>query len=412
MNRLLLTLFVLFNVFISSFGYSDENKATYWQPQRKGANFFNKTPTEDWFIAAKEAGIQFARLCCDKWQSESRDFLLEDADSFRMIPATDFEVLKNALDQAYHHNVKIVITLLSLPGSRWKQNNNDQDDLRIWQDEKYQTQAILFWKELASLLKEHPAVVGYNILNEPHPERLFGIDDFREIEFQKWYQVVEGSLADLNLFYKKVASAIREVDSTTPIILDTGLYATPWAISYLHPINEQGILYSFHMYEPYAYTTRKINNGKYEYPGSLPTQLVDAEANFGKEPSIHWDEKALQEFLEPISLWQKKFQIPSSQILVGEFGCDRTSKGAENYLESLIRIFDTHHWHWAFYSFREDCWDSMDYELGKDKLPWKYWEALKQGVSLDPFRYDNSLFHILKNGLNRDNESLSKNSSD
>ncbi len=132
MNRLLLTLFVMFNVFIISFGCSDENNADYWQTQRKGANFFNKTPTEDWFIAAKEAGIQFARLCCDKWQSESRDFLLGDADSFRMIPVADFEVLKNTLDQANRHNVKIVITLLSLPGSRWKQNNHDQDDLRIW----------------------------------------------------------------------------------------------------------------------------------------------------------------------------------------------------------------------------------------------------------------------------------------
>lgn len=287
MNRLLLTLFVLFEVFISSFGYSDENKAAYLQTQRKGANFFNKTPTEDWFIAARETGIQFARLCCDKWQSESRDFLLGDADSFSAIPVADFEVLKNTLDHAHRHNVKIVITLLSLPGSRWKQNNNDQDDLRIWQDEKYQAQAVLFWKELANLLKDHPAVVGYNILNEPHPEKLFGIGDFREIEFQKWYQTVKGSHADLNLFYKKIASAIREVDRTTPIILDTGLYATPWAISYLSPINEPGILYSFHMYEPYAYTTRKINSEKYEHPGSIPTRLVDAEENLGKGPSFY-----------------------------------------------------------------------------------------------------------------------------
>jgi endoglucanase len=395
----LLALFVLSNIFISSFGYSDENKAAYWQTQRKGTNFFNKTPTEDWFIAAKESGIQFARLCCDKWQSESRDFLLGNVDSFTAIPSADFEILKKTLDQAYRHNVKVVITLLSLPGSRWKQNNNDQDDLRIWQDEKYQIQAILFWKELAGLLKDHPAVVGYNILNEPHPERLFGIGDFREINFQRWYQTVKGSLADLNLFYKKIVSAIREVDSVTAIILDTGLYATPWAISYLNPINESGVLYSFHMYEPYAYTTRNINNEKYEYPGTIPTRLVDAEESFGEGSSTYWDEKVLQNFLEPISLWQKKFQIPPSQILVGEFGCDRTSKGVENYLASLIRIFDAHHWHWAFYSFREDCWDSMDYELGKDKLSWNYWEALEQRASLDSFRYIDPLFSILKNGL-------------
>lgn len=402
MSRRFFILFMLFNVFIINyFSYAGENKATYWQKERKGANFFNKTPTEDWFIAAKEAGIQFARLCCDKWQSNSRDFLLGDADSFNGIPEADFAMLKNTLDQAYDHNVRIVITLLSLPGARWRQNNNNQEDLRIWQDEEYQDLAVLFWKELASLLKDHPAVVGYNIVNEPHPEKLFGISDFREIDFQKWHQTVKNSLADLNFFYKKIVQAIREVDKTTPIILDTGLHATPWAISYLNPSNESGILYSFHMYEPYAYTTKKINHGKYEYPGIILTYLVDAEEIFEERPSIYWDENTLQEFLDPIFLWQKKFQIPSSQILVGEFGCDRSSKGAEKYLESLVHIFDAHHWHWAFYAFREDCWDGMDYELGKDKLSWKYWEALEQGASLDSFRHDNSLFNVFKNGLQR-----------
>ena len=35
--------------------------------------------------------------------------------------------------------------------------------------------------------------------------------------------------------------------------------------------------------------------------------------------------------------------------------------------------------HWAFYSFREDAWDGMDYELGAAKLPWHYWDAVEQG---------------------------------
>ncbi|MNO02626.1 hypothetical protein D3C81_2230870 [compost metagenome] len=35
--------------------------------------------------------------------------------------------------------------------------------------------------------------------------------------------------------------------------------------------------------------------------------------------------------------------------------------------------------HWAFYSFREDSWDGMDYELGSAKVPWAYWQAIEQG---------------------------------
>jgi hypothetical protein len=30
---------------------------------------------------------------------------------------------------------------------------------------------------------------------------------------------------------------------------------------------------------------------------------------------------------------------------------------------------------WAFYSFREDSWDG-NYELGSEKVNWKYWVAI------------------------------------
>ncbi|MBI3211951.1 MAG: cellulase family glycosylhydrolase, partial [Simkania negevensis] len=193
-----------------------------------------------------------------------------------------------------------------------------------------------------------------------------------------------------------------EVDPITPVILDTGLYATPWAIDYLSPSPFTNIIYSFHMYEPYAYTTRKINNGRFSYPGYLPLLIDDAqEENKSPVTLIRWDKKALGQFLNPISSWQEKYHIPSSQILVGEFGCDRLSLGTSHYLQDLIQIFDSKNWHWAFYSFREDCWDSMDYELGDSKLSWKYWETAREGQTLDSFRKSNPLFEVLKGALEK-----------
>lgn len=380
--------------------YAAENKIDYWNVQRKGTNYFNQTPSADWFIAAKEVGIQFARLAPDKWECEKRDFLIQDADSFTAISYHDLEALKIVLDHAQDNDVKVVLSLLSLPGSRWKQNNEGKDDLRIWEQKKYQDQAILFWKSLAKVLKDHPTIVGYNILNEPHPEQLSDICDYRRINFQNWYASIKGSLADLNHFYRDIVSAIREVDPLTPIIVDTGLYATPWAIDYLTPIKSDNIIYSFHMYEPYAYTTRKINNKQFIYPGPIPLNLEDAEK--GLDPNtmtMNWNLDALEQFLQPVLTWQKKHDIPASRILVGEFGCDRTSSGAEKYLLDLIHIFNVNQWHWAFYSFREDCWDSMDYELGSDKLHWEYWEAVEQKGNLDKFRKNNSLFNVIKNDL-------------
>ena len=93
-----------------------KNKSNYWDIQRKGANFFNQNPSNEWFVAAKEVGIKFARLAPDKWKSEKKDFLVGDTDNFQKIPQSDYELLKRVLKQAYDNEIKVVITLLSLPG--------------------------------------------------------------------------------------------------------------------------------------------------------------------------------------------------------------------------------------------------------------------------------------------------------
>lgn len=376
-----------------------ENKMNYWNTPRKGANYFNLLPSEEWFVSAKELGIQFARLSPDKWSCEKRDFLMGNADSFREISLSDLETLKTTLDHAQHNNIKIVLTLLSLPGSRWRQNNQGKDDLRIWEQKKYQSQAAFFWKILAKELKDHPAVVGYNLLNEPHPECLFDIHNYNEIDFKKWYETVKNSPADLNIFYTEIVEAIREIDPFTPIIIDTGLYAIPGAISYLMPIDDNNILYSFHMYEPYAYTTRRVNNKRFTYPGHIP--LKYDQDWFDPKSTVYWSFETLEQFFNPVLSWQKKFNVPSSQILVGEFGCDRTVEGADKYLAHLIKIFNVNNWHWAFYSFREDCWDSMDYELGTGQLPWQYWDVVESHTNLNQFRKKNPLFNVIKEALKK-----------
>ena len=72
--------------------------------------------------------------------------------------------------------------------------------------------------------------------------------------------------------------------------------------------------------------------------------------------------------MQNVIKFQQKHNIPNNKILVGEFGAHRTTKGIENYFSDLIDIFNKNKWHYAFYSFREDNWDGMDYELGSDNI--------------------------------------------
>jgi hypothetical protein len=74
--------------------------------------------------------------------------------------------------------------------------------------------------------------------------------------------------------------------------------------------------------------------------------------------------------------------------------------GIESYLRDLIQLFNEEKWHWAFYSFREDDWEGMDYELGSGKPPAKYWEYIEQGrmPASDVYK-GSSIFNVIQNGL-------------
>lgn len=149
------------------------SKMAFWNAPRKGANIFNWHVLRADIRAAKKYGIAFIRLALDKFPSRSRDFLLGSADGYIAMVPEDLAHLKHVLDMCAEEGMLVVLTLLSLPGSRWKQRNNDKDDLRIWKDPKILVQAVKFWQDLATALRDHPAMVRYNILNEPHLERWY-----------------------------------------------------------------------------------------------------------------------------------------------------------------------------------------------------------------------------------------------
>jgi hypothetical protein len=119
------------------------------------------------------------------------------------------------------------------------------------------------------------------------------------------------------------------------------------------------------MYEPFEYTNKKRSKLQITYPGIIS--------------GIRWDQDKLKAYMAAVKTFTNEHGIPSSRILVGEFGGHRSSPGLDQYFEDLITIFEEHGWHFAFYAFREDSWDGMDYELGDKPLPWAYWQAIEKG---------------------------------
>ena len=162
---------------------SPEDPIRFWDQQRKGANYFNEIPTSAWFQSADEANIRLVRMTFEKWKGEGRDFLMGDGDQYQGLVEADWQLLKQYLDVANSRNIKVVITPISLPGDRWRQSNGNQNDGRLWKEEAFRPAALQYWTDLAARLKGHPAVVGYNLVNEPHPEVYHGKFDFWEQGF-------------------------------------------------------------------------------------------------------------------------------------------------------------------------------------------------------------------------------------
>jgi len=363
--------------------------ADFWSVQRRGVNLFNESPRTEIFAEAKAFGAGFARLAFDKWDGEGRDFLAGDLDSYTGLVAADLKVLRRNLDAAAKAGLPVVIAPLGLPGARWRQNNGGRPDLRLWQDKVWWAPAIRYWQDLAGALKGHPALVGYNILSAPAPELMSGPAKESEdlAERQAWCSAQAGQASDLDAFYRAVVAAIRAVDKTTPILLDTGYFAQPMAAWCLRPIADPKVLYAVHLHEPFAFTSHH-NRGRYAYPGPVA---------FGGKMEL-WDKDRLRDYLKPLIDWAAAYELPRKRLMVGEFGCYRLNEGCDDYLADTIAIANEAKLSWAVYAFRED-WDGYDYELGTRPLGWLHKRRLRRGEDPEPPRQANPLSELVSRAL-------------
>lgn len=352
----------------------------FWDSPRRGGNSFNRLPPDQaYFDALRGHGADWVRLSYDKWQGSRRDFLLGDASRYQALVPHDLAMLRATLDRAAHAGLKVVVAPLSLPHARWKQNNGGAFDDRLWQDRRHWRAAAQFWRDLAQALRGHPALAAYNIINEPAPEYRGGLREHAPAaHMQQWYARVRGSARDLPAFYAEMIAAIRGVDDNTPVMVDAGWYAAADAFVYWPgPLADARVLYSFHMYEPYD--TTSAPNARRPQPQRYP-----GVSRFGGGRQ-HWDAARVRDYLAQPFDWARRHGIAPTRMVAGEFGCIRTLDSCTRYLDDVLTVLEAQGGHWAFYAFREDNWDAMDYELGQTRVPWAYWQAIEQGRP-DPVR--------------------------
>ena len=347
----------------------------FWDAPQHGANSFNEAPPDlAYFQALRATGATWVRLTPSKWKGQGRDFLIGNADHYTGIPAADLATLIRVLEEARAAGLKVVLVPLSLPGDRWAQQNDGKDDNRLWTDHAYWDQSAAFWHDLAGTLKDRPEIVAYNLVNEPTPEKGLGLDEQADAATrQAWYAKYRGTTHDLPGFYTTIIAAIRQVDPDTPVMVDGGWYANAASFAYWpQKLTDDKVLYAFHMYEPYEATSGPNIKRKpqYRYPGLQ---------SWVGQNQITWDRAEVAHFLAAPYDWAAAHGVPDNRMVAGEFGCVRQWIDCGTYLGDVLDVLKTHHAHWAYYGWREDGWDAMDYELAPDVTSGQFYEAKAQG---------------------------------
>ena len=131
--------------------------------------------------------------------------LESDAEPFAVIEG-GFTHLDRAIGQLGAHGVHSIIDLHALPGSQNQHWHSDNATHRatFWEHPHFQDRVVNLWQAIATRYRDNTYVAGYNLMNEPADE----------------------SRAVIGPFYRRLTSAIREIDTGHIIFLDGNTYAT------------------------------------------------------------------------------------------------------------------------------------------------------------------------------------------
>ncbi|MEX0928980.1 MAG: cellulase family glycosylhydrolase [Balneolales bacterium] len=245
-----------------------------------------------------------------------------------------FQHLGRVLDWAESNDIRVVIDPHTTPGTRSRWTIYPEDE--FWQDKAWHEHLIKVWVRIARENKHRGDVIfGYDLLNEP------AIPD-PSIHGDQWNELVA-----------VLVDTIRAVGDQHPIIVEPAFVRLPGGgfrdrIEGLEDLilpNDDNLIVSPHVYEPFLFTHQGVNDN----PAGVPYP--------GQIGETFWDKNELSAHLQPIRDF--KDANKNVPIFIGEFSASRAGGEDSNaYLEDLIDLFEAEGWSWAYHDLRGGrMWD-------------------------------------------------------
>jgi hypothetical protein len=226
-----------------------------------------------------------------------------------------FRLLDRAISLCRAHGLWVLLDLHAAAGAQARDQNagSAYGETYFWQQRAFMDRTTALWVEIARRYRDDPAVLGYNLLGEP----------------------VTDDVARLNEFYLGAIRAIRAVDPSHLIVLDSNrwakdvrslqdrLFEDPQVVPALH-----------HYYFDDAFFPRLT-----QYPGKIAGHVCDRAALERTLDGKH-DERRIDR-----------------PVFAAEFGVTRSH--AQPFpvqlaiTRDLVSIFEEKGWGWALWCYKD-----------------------------------------------------------
>jgi endoglucanase len=152
----------------------------------------------------------------------------DDADRFE---GPGWSLLDRLVQWCRDAELRVIIDLHAAPGGQTGVNHDDGPGFPLtFYVPRYRAQTIALWRQLAAHYRDEPAILGYDLLNEP-------ISPYSDVNYLN---------PQLEPLYRDIVAAIRSVDPNHLVILAGAQWSTNFAV-FGRPFDNNAV-YTYHKF--------------------------------------------------------------------------------------------------------------------------------------------------------------------
>lgn len=295
------------------------------------------TLTDDLLAAGVERGMDHVRLAIYWDQFEATQDVWDEA---------YFDRLTAALDRAEAHGLLVILDMHQdvfaakfdgagipdwaarddghpyEPHDNWLLNYLEPAVQAAWEhlyeDADLRAQQVEAWSEVVTRYKDHPAIFGYDLLNEPFGKVREGEDLFSAAERVERVQ--------LTAMYQRLTDAISAIDPDHWIFIEPPNLASLGIPTSLGKVDGPRVAVYPHMYDSNIETATYTEGGKIEF-----------------------DPAFFEKWAKAITTYTDKYPMP---MLVGEWGLAKPElPGMAEYVAASTATLDTYTSGWSVFNW-------------------------------------------------------------